>query len=399
MRYDVRKLLVLITLGYAGLAQSVEFGGGGSAVPPQHDQVPQFTQMNRVYKYWQDRKKLVDTGRLKINKALPYRFGTGAGGGTKYSFPLKSTKGYPGYHGTSGFVDLNPSYPNHITDYHCGNPSYDLNSGYNHRGIDFFTWPYEWYKMDNDEVQVVAAEAGTITTKIDGNYDRVCSFNDPKNTGWNAVYITHADGSYAWYGHLKKNSLTSKPVGATVQVGEYLGIVGSSGTSTGPHLHFETHDASNNVIEPHFGTCNSAIGESWWRDQRPYYDSAINQLMTHAVEPSLGSCPGIGQTPNAENVFSPGDRVYMAAYYRDQLADQNTHYEVLRPNGTLYSSWNAASSVAHYNASYWYWYDNLPVQAMPGRWTFKATYEGQVVEHHFWVDNHSFDDLFSDSFE
>ena len=48
----------------------------------------------------------------------------------------------------------------------------------------------------------------------------------------------HADGSVAWYGHMKAGSLTNKAVGQTVSSGEYLGIVGSSGNSTGPHLHF-----------------------------------------------------------------------------------------------------------------------------------------------------------------
>jgi murein DD-endopeptidase MepM/ murein hydrolase activator NlpD len=107
--------------------------------------------------------------------------------------------------------------------------------------------------MDNSEVLIVAAAPGTIVFKSDGNQDRSCSFN---GANWNAVYIQHADGSVAWYGHMKNGSTISKPVGATVSAGEVLGIVGSSGNSTGPHLHFEIYNSSNQLVEPYQGTCN-----------------------------------------------------------------------------------------------------------------------------------------------
>jgi murein DD-endopeptidase MepM/ murein hydrolase activator NlpD len=103
--------------------------------------------------------------------------------------------------------------------------------------------------MDNNEVAVIAAAPGAIVLKQDGNFDRSCGFNA---NPWNGVIIQHADGSRAWYVHMKKSSVTAKPVGATVASGEYLGIVGSSGSSSGPHLHFELHDAGNQVIDPYF---------------------------------------------------------------------------------------------------------------------------------------------------
>ncbi len=293
------------------------------------------------------------------------------------SWPLAPGAGLtdPGYHGVSNFVDLNPAFPGQIRDYQCGARSYDTADGYNHAGIDYFTWPFGWLKMDLSMVQIVAAAPGVILDKDDGNDDRSCAMS---GAAWNAVYVRHADGSVIWYGHMKKGSLTAKPVGSPVAAGEFLGIVGSSGNSTGPHLHFEVHNPSGQVVEPHSGSCQAAA--SLWQAQRPYYDSAINALLTHSAAPVLPSC--LTETPNANDVFAPGARAYFAAYYRDQLAGQVTEYAVRRPDGTVFTSWTSSSAQAHYAASYWYWWFDLPAGPV-GTWTFEARYQGTAHTHPF----------------
>jgi murein DD-endopeptidase MepM/ murein hydrolase activator NlpD len=181
-------------------------------------------------------------------------------------WPLRAAPGVaadPGYHGISNFVDLDPAYPNHLLDWNCGTRTYDLASGQNHAGIDIFLWPFPWLKMDQQAVDIVAAAPGTIIGKTDGNDDRSCP--NHYSADWNAVYVRHADGSVAWYGHMKKSSLTAKAIGASVATGEFLGKVGSAGFSTGPHLHFENHSAVSNytILEPFHGACNAPA--SLWR--------------------------------------------------------------------------------------------------------------------------------------
>ncbi len=53
----------------------------------------------------------------------------------------------------------------------------------------------------------------------------------------NVVYVLHRDGTYAVYAHLLMGSVAVKP-GQHVAVGDKLAESGTSGFSTGPHLHF-----------------------------------------------------------------------------------------------------------------------------------------------------------------
>lgn len=61
------------------------------------------------------------------------------------------------------------------------------------------------------------------------------------SAGWggsygNEVVIQHSDGSYSQYAHLSSLSVSS---GESVTGGEQIGLSGSTGNSSGPHLHFE----------------------------------------------------------------------------------------------------------------------------------------------------------------
>lgn len=159
----------------------------------------------------------------------------------------------------ANFVDHNSAYPDQVLDYACGVASYDTSSGYNHKGTDILLTPFQWNKMDNSEVAVLAAAPGVVVYKQDGQYDRSCGFTGQQ---WNAVYVRHNDGSTAWYGHLKNGSLTAKGVGESVARGEQLGLVGSSGNSSTPHLHFELYDRDGNLVDPFAGACNATTAES-----------------------------------------------------------------------------------------------------------------------------------------
>lgn len=302
-----------------------------------------------------------------------------------FRFPMEWNVGFNdyGFHAISNFVDHDENYPGLLRDYNCGGRTYDTQNGYNHSGTDYFLWPFDWNLVEEDAVQVVAAAQGMIIGKDDGNDHHSCSFS---SENWNAVYLLHADGSVTWYGHMKMNSLTTKPIGETVEEGEYLGIVGSSGNSTGPHLHFEVYDVSGLLIDPYAGECNDQNAESWWQDQRPYIDPAINKIQTHDAPPQFHPCPQPADQ-NERDVFAPGEQVYFVTYFKDQRNTDLCIFTILEPDGSVFDTWTFQSPEPHYSASYWYWTNFIPVNAEEGEWTFQCEFNEETYVHHFIVSS------------
>ena len=300
---------------------------------------------------------------------------------TSFSLPIALQAGINDYsfYSITGYVDHDSTYPNHLLDYHCGNLTYDTQNGYNHQGTDFYLWPFSWYKMDHQQVKVVAAAAGTIIMKQDGNFDRSCSMNSNQ---WNAVYILHSDNSVAWYGHLKKGSLTSKNIGESVATGEMLGIVGSSGNSTGPHLHFEVYDSGSHLIDPFSGTCNNFNGNSWWINQLPYKESGINKTMTNFAPPEFPACP-TQELPNESDVFSFNDTVWVSNYFRYLNTGDLVSITIKRPDGSVWYNWDWTSSWPFYSAAYAYWWIKIGIGEPSGLWTFQTVYKSMTYIHQF----------------
>ena len=65
-----------------------------------------------------------------------------------------------------------------------------------------------------------------------------------------AVYVLHDDGDVTVYGHMDSILVD---VGKYVQAGEEIALLGQRGQSTGPHLHFEVHQAGVPQLVGRFG--------------------------------------------------------------------------------------------------------------------------------------------------
>ncbi|MDR2780900.1 MAG: M23 family metallopeptidase [Holosporaceae bacterium] len=83
-------------------------------------------------------------------------------------------------------------------------------------------------------------------TPVYAVFDGVVTRASPYDGYGNCVDVRHASGYSSRYGHLSRYAVRS---GANVKRGQLLGYTGSSGTSTGPHLHFELA-RNNSVLNP-----------------------------------------------------------------------------------------------------------------------------------------------------
>ena len=106
-------------------------------------------------------------------------------------------------------------------------------------GSGQFVWPiggritqrFAWYHRGVD----IATSMGTPVLAADSGTVQVAGW--PDNSGYgNRVVINHGNGYVTWYAHLSRVSVS---VGQAVSRGQQIGLEGSTGRSTGPHLHFE----------------------------------------------------------------------------------------------------------------------------------------------------------------
>ena len=70
--------------------------------------------------------------------------------------------------------------------------------------------------------------------------------------GWhngygNLIKLEHLDGSFTLYAH---NDRILVSHGQRVNQGEQIAEMGTTGNSTGPHLHFEIHVKNNEIVDP-----------------------------------------------------------------------------------------------------------------------------------------------------
>jgi murein DD-endopeptidase MepM/ murein hydrolase activator NlpD len=89
--------------------------------------------------------------------------------------------------------------------------------------------------LGDKHAPIMAAAGGTVT---------IAQGNGAWNGGYgNYVVVSHGNGSQTLYAHMSKVSVYD---GETVAQGEVIGYVGSTGESTGPHLHFEIRNGIQN---------------------------------------------------------------------------------------------------------------------------------------------------------
>ncbi len=110
-----------------------------------------------------------------------------------------------------------------------------LMDGYGHRSD-----PFSGEGAMHTGIDISASMGSPVKSTADG----IVAYS-----GWNSGYgrcviVDHGNGYQTLYGHLSRASVI---VGEEVRQGEIVGLVGTSGRSTGPHLHYEVRIHSTPV--------------------------------------------------------------------------------------------------------------------------------------------------------
>ncbi|NUS73676.1 MAG: M23 family metallopeptidase [Corynebacteriales bacterium] len=118
-----------------------------------------------------------------------------------------------------------------------------------HNGVDVIVPRY---------TSIRAASAGTVVTVLCNASTNNCDVDGSpqvKGCGW-YVEVSHGNGFMTRYCHMVKQP--SVKVGDRVTAGQLLGEVGSSGNSSGPHLHYEVHFQGDPINPEEFMSAQGA---------------------------------------------------------------------------------------------------------------------------------------------
>lgn len=129
-----------------------------------------------------------------------------------------------------------------------GPAGYPLQRGAVTSGFGLRSDPFGAGRRMHSGIDLAAAAGSPILSTFDGVVSRA---------GWNGgfgifVSVEHGGGLQTRYGHMAQVAVTA---GQVVRKGDVLGYVGSTGRSTGPHLHYEMR-RNGIAVSPILGSRN-----------------------------------------------------------------------------------------------------------------------------------------------
>jgi murein DD-endopeptidase MepM/ murein hydrolase activator NlpD len=215
---------------------------------------------------------------------------------------------------TSGY-DNNPD-EGAWTDWQCGDNTYD-----GHRGTDIGT---------GRDDPIFAAADGRVQRRADGFGDGWLGNTDGGGFG-NHVALYHEGSFNTIYGHL--NAGSGIPMeGDSLVCGDKLGGGGTSGSSTGLHLHFETRTGvdpdryySGSPDDPFSGPCSGPV--SFWTDQGDNYRPSLECASEY-----VGTRGGLS-SPSAE------EEILFTGKHLDVRAAEGTEVILYNPVGVVLAQW------------------------------------------------------------
>lgn len=217
--------------------------------------------------------------------------------------------------------------------------TYQMNAGNegdnSHHSSPWGTYAYD-FKM-NLQDEILAARGGKVISLYEGSNEGGFSNFYETNfaTYTNYVVIDHGDGTSGLYAHLFNDSVIPS-VGDTILQGQSIGLVGSTGYSSGPHLHFSVQKTP--------GKQDYGNTRGYWTESLPssfeFIDSSGNigngVLVTNNFYTSTNSSFSREQAEEeVKQIYQdvldrPADSEDEIASYVDDLESKNTTLENIR---------------------------------------------------------------------
>ena len=257
-----------------------------------------------------------------------------------------------------------------------------------HAGTDICL--FDFRAMDRG-MEILAAQDGVVNNLEYGKTDRNTGAPYPDNG--NGVTLLQADGRYAIYWHIRKNSALVN-MGESVKKGQVLALVGSSGGSAGPHLHFEMDElvgGQAKVRDPWHGSHNTQ--PSLWANQEPYVGTVPMRIYDLGITTEAAAGGKLGSLPMSSYqnrftqpaMFGAAEPTLQAWVLFQGAVGGSCTLAVIRPDGSQFSTMtytvpsNPDSYVQGYVSRYWVFAGKV-TSADYGTWTLKVSTGGNVMK-------------------
>ena len=271
------------------------------------------------------------------------------------------------------FVDLDPR-PGSLRDYRGGKFTYDT-PDFGHDALDIGLADFS---AADEGMPVLATADGIVEAVNDGAFDRNKSFTYPEPPA-NYVIINLGDGWRAKYWHLRRDSVSVK-VGDSIAAGDFLGWPGSSGFSTGPHVHFEL-TYKNHPVETMLDPATFWVAP-------PQYPADYRHVIKSGFSSNVPTPSEWAEQPQDIRAFKPGNRLSFWVIAGAMMPGDTRTVRLQRPDGSLFLDQTSNPGSTFFQVSQWAYTVTLPMTDVLGTWTATWLQNGiELTRQTFTVSN------------
>jgi murein DD-endopeptidase MepM/ murein hydrolase activator NlpD len=249
-----------------------------------------------------------------------------------------------------------------LRDPWCGSRTYD-----GHTGEDVII---RSFREQATGVPVFAALDGRVSQVQEGAKDT--NYGSQTLPWDNHVQIDSGHDQMTIYGHLRRGSVRVR-IGDWVVAGQQIGLTGSSGNSSWPHLHL-TMIAHSEPVDLWAGPCNAT---SYWQEQPTLSSDAFARDFTLSARPFDGRGGLPWDEGTRTGTFSMGTR---DLYFRSMLLNaeqaQSQTVRLLRPDGSEGRSTTSSPSWQRFRQAVATWHERVALDVV-GTWRIQVDVDGR----------------------